>query len=161
MGWVTLSLRKMVLTQRVSQLEQRLTELSQEQQTLANSSSYQERVIGLEKQEAYSSLTSDYSSSLSDIASAFSDGTTDVSTLAEYQVQLQQSQLDYIYNKMMIDSVFTQEEQALQDQVNNKQTYLELEQEQVETQLESARAELDQMDEAISEDIDRSTISLV
>ena len=66
-----------------------------------------------------------------------------------------------MYNKMMIDSVFTAQEQALQDQVNDKQTYLELEQEQVETQLEAARAELEQMDEAVSQDIERSTISLV
>ena len=62
---------------------------------------------------------------------------------------------------MMIDSVFTAQEQALQDQVNDKQTYLELEQEQVETQLEAARAELEQLDEAVSQDIERSTISLV
>ena len=74
---------------------------------------------------------------------------------------MQQSQLDYMYNKMVIDSVFTQKEQALQDQVNNKQTYLELEQEQVETQLEAARAELEQLDEACSQDIQSSTISLV
>ena len=84
-----------------------------------------------------------------------------MSEMMQYQVQLQQSQLDYMYNKMMIDSVFTAQEQALQDQVNDKQTYLELEQEQVETQLEAARAELEQMDEAISQDIERSTISLV
>lgn len=162
MGWVTLSLRKMVMTQRVSQLEQRLVKLSQEQQTLANSSAYEERAIGLEKQEAYKSLTTDYSNNLNNVASSFNNGSTaGVQALAQYQVQLQQSQLDYMYNKMMIDSVFTQKEQALQDRVNDKQTYLELEQEQVETQLEAARAELEQLDEAVSNDIQQSTISLV
>ncbi len=162
MGWVTLSLRKMVLTQRVSQLENRLLTLSQEEQTLANSSAYQERAIGLEKQEAYSNLASNYSTSLTDVSDILSSGTTtDVSALAQYQTQLQEQQLSYMYEKMVIDSVFTQEEQALQDQVNNKQTYLELEQEQVETQLEAARAELEQLDEACSQDIESSTISLV
>ena len=162
MGWVTLSLRKMVLTQRVSQLENRLLHLSQEQQTLANSSAYTERAIGLEKQDAYSSLMNNYSGNLKNISDFVSTGdASDPATLIQYQVQLQQSQLDYMYNKMVIDSVFTQKEQSLQDQVNNKQTYLELEQEQVETQLEAARAELEQLDEACSQDIQSSTISLV
>ena len=162
MGWVTLSLRKMVLTQRVSALENRLLHLSQEQQTLANSSAYTERAIGLEKQEAYSSLMGNYSGNLSDISSFVSSGdASDPATLIQYQTQLQQSQLDYMYNKMVIDSVFTQKEQSLQDEVNNKQTYLQLEQEQVETQLEAARAELEQLDEACSQDIQSSTISLV
>ncbi len=160
MGWVTLSLRKMVLTQRVSQLEHRLTRLSQEQQSLSNSSSYEERVIGLQKQEAYASLTSKYSTDYNNFSNSIS-GNAGAAELAQYQVQLQQSQRDYIYNKSMIDSIFTQQEQALQDRVNSKQSYLELEQEQVETQLEASRAELEQLDEATSQDIKSSTISLV
>lgn len=164
MGWVTLSLRKMVLTQRVSELEHRLTQLSQSQQTLANSSAYTERFIGLEKQQAYSSLTSEYSESLTNVSGIFSNSTTqaaDPATLAQYMAEMQQSQIDYMYNKMVVDSVFTQREQALQDEVNEKQTYIQLEQEQVETQLEAARAELEALDEAISSDIKQSTISLV
>ena len=161
MGWITLSLRKQVLTQRVSKLEHRLLKLSQEEQSLSNSSSYAERIIGLEKQEQYSTIINNYSSSLGDIGAAYSaaDG-SDVSSLANYNVQLQESQLSYIYNKMIVDSIFTQKEQALQDEVNDKQTYLDLEKEQVETQLEAARAELEQLDEAISQDIKTSTISL-
>ncbi len=163
MGWVTLSLRKMVMTQRVSQLEHRLVKLSQAQQTLANSSAYEERAIGLEKQEAYSSLTQEYSNSLQNVAGAFTNNgkSADMNALAQYTVELQQSQLDYMYNKMMIDSVFTAREQALQDEVNQKQTWIQLEQEQVETQLEAARAELETLDEAVSADIKQSTISLV
>lgn len=162
MGWVTLSLRKMVLTQRVSALENRLLHLSQEEQSLANSSAYTERAIGLEKQEAYSSLMNNYSGNLNNISSFVSSGNaSDPGTLIQYQAELQQQQLDYMYNKMVIDSVFTQKEQSLQDQVNVKQTYLELEQEQVETQLEAARSELEQLDEACSQDIKSSTISLV
>ena len=104
---------------------------------------------------------SEYSGGLNNIQWGIAGGNGNMSEMMQYQVQLQQSQLDYMYNKMMIDSVFTAQEQALQDQVNDKQTYLELEQEQVETQLEAARAELEQMDEAVSQDIERSTISLV
>lgn len=161
MGWVTLSLRKMVMTQRVSQLEHRLTRLSQEQQSLANGSAYSERAIGIRKTEAYRNLELSYSQKTNQIASNFGNGNTNqIADLAQYQVQIQQSQLDYMYNKMVIDSVFTQEEQMLQDQVNAKQNYLETEQEQVETQLEAARAELEQLDKATSEDIKSSTISL-
>ena len=160
MGWVTLSLRKMVLTQRVSELENRLTKLSQAQQTLANSSAYQERALGLRRQDAYKNLMSEYSGGLNNIQWGIAGGNGNMSEMMQYQVQLQQSQLDYMYNKMMIDSVFTAQEQALQDQVNDKQTYLELEQEQVETQLEAARAELEQMDEAITHTMGWAALSL-
>ena len=160
MGWLTLSLRKQVLTQRVSQLEHRLTKLSQEQQSLANGSSYTERAIGLEKQEAYSALIEDHAKRITTIGENFMGSSASVVDLANYNVELQEAQLNYIYEQALLDSIFTQREQALQDEVNNKQTYVELEQEQVETQLEAARAELEQLDEAIGQDIKTSTISL-
>ncbi len=161
MGWVTLSLRKMVMTQKVSRLEHRLVQLSQEQQSMHNSSSYAERVIGIDKTEAFKALQEKFTQDLNNITNPITQGGNQANALAQYQVQLQQSQLDYMYNKMMIESVFTAKEQALQDKINDKQTYLDLEQEQVETQLEAARAELEQLDDAVSKDIERSTISLV
>lgn len=161
MGWITLSLRKQVLTQRVSQLEHRLTKLSQEQQSLANSSSYAERVIGIEKKDAYSEIIQEHSDQLNTVFGNYSASSgASIGDLANYNVQLQEAELTYIYNQALVDSIFTQKEQALQDEVNTKQTYLELEQEQVETQLEAARAELEQLGEAISQDIKSSTISL-
>ncbi len=161
MGWITLSLRKQVLTQRVSDLEHRLTKVSQEQQSLSNSSSYAERAIGLDKQDAYSSIIQNHSGNLNEILGHYnSSNTNDISSLANYYVEVQEANLGYMYNQMLVDSIFTQKEQALQDEVNNKQNYLQLEQEQLQTQLEAARAELEQLGEAISSDIKSSTISL-
>ncbi len=162
MGWITLSLRKLVLTQRVSELEHRLTKLSQEQQTLSNSSSYSERVIGVEKSEAYKNIIANYSNSINSISQNFQNGpVTDIGITGQYYTDIQSAGLEYLYNKMNTDSIFTAKEQALQDEVNQKQTQLDLEQEQIETQLEAARAEKEKLDEAISQDIKSSTISLV
>ena len=162
MGWITLSLRKLVLTQRVNELEHRLTKLSQEQQTLANSSSYAERIIGIDKSDQYRNLYSNYANSFNEIAQNYSNASaTDVGLAGQYMTDIQTKQLEYLYNKMNIDSIFTAKEQMIQDEVNQKQTNLALEQEQIETQLEAARAEKEQLDKAISEDIKASTISLV
>ena len=163
MGWMSLSLRKMVLTQRVSELEHRLTKLSQEEQTLANSSSYAERAIAVEKTQAYNTLNTDYTNKMNSMLSQFNTGqpVTDMSVLAQYNTDLQTAQLGYMYNKMNIDSIFTAKEEAMQDEINERQTQIDLEQEQLETQLEAARAEKEQLDKAISEDIKSSTISLV
>lgn len=162
MGWITLSLRKLVITQRVSELEHRLTKLSQEQQTLSNSSSYSERAIGVEKSEAYKSIIANYSNSINSISQNFRNGpVSDIGIAGQYYTDIQSAGLEYLYNKMNTDSIFTAKEQALQDEVNRKQTHLELEQEQIETQLEAARAEKEKLDEAISQDIKSSTISLV
>lgn len=162
MGWITLSLRKLVLTQRVNELEHRLTRLSQEHQSLSNSSSYSTRVMGVQKSEAYKELLTNYSNNINAVASNFQNGAvTDIGMAAQYNTNIQQIQLDYMINKMNLDSIFTAKESALQDEVNEKENRLDLEQEQLETQLEAARAEKEALDQAISQDIKSSTISLV
>lgn len=49
----------------------------------------------------------------------------------------------------------------MQETINQQETQLQLEQEQVETQLEAARAEYESLDEAVSQDIQSGAISLV
>ena len=162
MGWITLSLRKLVLTQRVNELEHRLTKLSQEHQSLSNGSSYTERFMGVRKSEAYKELLTNYSNNMNTTAAKYQNGAvTDISMAAQYNVDIQQNQLDYMFQKMNLESIFTAEENALRDEVNQKENHLDLEQEQIETQLEAARAEKEQLDQAISQDIKSSTISLV
>lgn len=160
MGWAALSLRKMTLKQRINNLEQRLTTISQELQSQYDAASYAEQAVGVEKSQALSDLQTTYSNNTSTLASTYS-GSSDTDSLSEYSTALQQEQLSYQYNQMILESLFTAKEEAMQDTINQSETQLELEQEQIETQLEAARAEYDSLDEAVSEDIQNGAIALV
>lgn len=79
----------------------------------------------------------------------------------QYNQALQQEQLSLMYNQMIQNSLFTAKESAMQDSINQAETQLQLEQEQIETQLEAARAEYDSLDQACSQDIQSGAIKLI
>lgn len=62
---------------------------------------------------------------------------------------------------MNMESIFQAEQDSMLQEVNQKQQQLELEQEQVEQQLAAARAEEEQLGEAVSQDIKNDAIKLV
>ncbi len=160
MGWAGLSLRKMILKQRINNLEQRLVNISQEIQTQYDSSSYAQQALGVEKNQALANLQTTFSNNSSVLADSYGNA-TDASALAEYNNQIQQQQLSLMYNQMLQNSIFSSKEQSMQDTINAAESQLELEQEQVETQLEAARAEYDSLDQAVSQDVKNGAISLV
>ncbi len=163
MGWAALSLRKMTLKQRINGLEQRLVNISQELQTMYDSSSYSQQALGVEKNQAQLALQSTYSNNLNTLQGTYGNGGTSTSTddLAKYNAAMQQEQLSYMYNQMIQNSMFSAKEQAMQESINQQETALELEQEQIETQLEAARAEYQSLDQAVSQDIQGGAIKLV
>ena len=152
MGWAALSLRKMTLKQRIN--------ISQELQSMYDSSSYAQQALGVEKTNALSNLQQIYSNNTSSIAGAY-QGSTDTDSLNQYNQALQQEQLSLMYNQMIQNSLFTAKESAMQDSINQAETQLQLEQEQIETQLEAARAEYDSLDQACSQDIQSGAIKLI
>lgn len=160
MGWAALSLRKMTLKQRINHLEQRLTTVSQELQSMYDSASYAERAAGVEQSQQLSNLQQTYSNNMSTISGEY-QGSTDSADLAEYNTKIQEEQLAYQYNQMILNSMTTAKSQALQDTVNQAETQMELEQEQLETQLEAARAEYQSLDQACSQDIKDGAIKLM
>lgn len=162
MGWASLSLRKMTLKQRINNLEQRLTNISQELQTMYDSSSYSQQALGLEKNQAALALQTTYSNNINTLGGTYGSGTGSTSTdqLAQYNAALQQEQLSYMYNQMIQNSMFSAKEQAMQESINQQETALELEQEQLETQLQAARAEYQSLDQAIGQDIQDGAIKL-
>ena len=74
MGWVTISLRKMALKQRVSNLQYRLLQISQERQTIANQSQYTQRYLNAMKNQQYSSINTSYTEALKEAQQSASDG---------------------------------------------------------------------------------------
>lgn len=123
-------------------------------------SSYAQQALGVEKTNALSNLQQIYSNNTSSIAGAY-QGSTDTNSLNQYNQALQQEQLSLMYNQMIQNSLFTAKESAMQDSINQAETQLQLEQEQIETQLEAARAEYDSLDQACSQDIQSGAIKLI
>ena len=105
MGWVTLSLRKMTLKQRISNLEYRLVQISQEQQTLANQSSYAQRYLGMMQNQSTSQLNVDRLNYLKQARSNFSGDSSDYQGQLNLQSALDEINLNYSFEKMNMESV--------------------------------------------------------
>ncbi|MCX4275223.1 MAG: hypothetical protein OSJ27_05530 [Candidatus Gastranaerophilales bacterium] len=161
MGWVTLSLRKMTLKQRISNLEYRLVQISQEQQTLANQSSYAQRYLGMMQNQSTSQLNVDRLNYLKQARSNFSGDSSDYQGQLNLQSALDEINLNYSFEKMNMESVFQAQQDSMLQEINTKQQQLELEQEQLQTQLSAARAEEEQMSQAMNQDIKNGAIKLV
>ena len=164
MGWVTLSLRKMALKQRISTIEYRLDQISQEQQSLANQSSYTQRYLGAVQNQKLSQLNAQRTNFLENAREKYqsTDGTSmSTNDYMDLQSAMDQINLNYQFEQMNMESIFQTQQDSLLQEINTKQQQLELEQEQIQTQLSAARAEEEQLSEAVSQDIKNNAIKLV
>lgn len=161
MGWVTLSLRKMALKQRISNLEYRLIQLSQEQQSLANSSSYAQRQMSMVQNQNSAQLSADRLNLIKNARAGFDGDNYTYNDQLDLQTALDEINLNYEFEKMNMESIFQAQQDSMLQQINTQQQQIELEQEQIETQLAAARAEEEQLSEAVSQDIKNGAIKLV
>ena len=160
MGWVTISLRKMALKQRVSNLQYRLLQISQERQTIANQSQYTQRAINAMKNQQYSGITDSYTSAVQELQNQNMGTDPTSGAWSMYQSALDQLALTQSRQQMSVDSIFQGYEDALMGDVNRRDQQLEAEQTQIETQLQAAQAELKSLDEAMEQSIQDSAIKL-
>lgn len=160
MGWVTISLRKMALKQRVSNLQYRLLQISQERQSIANQSQYAQRYINAIKNEQYGSIQSSYFDNVQKLQGESADLDPTSKEWTAYQTALDQFSLVQSRQQMAADSIFQGYEDSLMNDVNRRDQQLEAEQTQVETQLQAAQAELESLDQAMDDSIKNSAIKL-
>ena len=160
MGWVTISLRKMALKQRVSNMQYRLLQVSQERQSIANQSQYTQRYLNAMKNQQYSGITSSYMSAVKELQNNAASMDPTSSEWSAYQTSLDQLALAQSRQQMAVDSVFQGYEDALMGDVNRRDQQLEAEQTQLETQIQAAQAELESLDEAMEKSIQDSAIKL-
>ncbi len=160
MGWVTISLRKMALKQRVSNLQYRLLQISQERQTIANQSQYTQRAINAMKNQQYNGITDSYTSAVQELQNQNMGTNPTSGAWSIYQSALDQLALTQSRQQMSVDSIFQGYEDALMGDVNRRDQQLEAEQTQIETQLQAAQAELESLDEAMEQSIQDSAIKL-
>ncbi len=157
MGWVTLSLRKMALKQRVSMLQYRLVTISQQKQTAANQSQYQQRAFNIEKNQGIRGIDQSYYSTVQGLNQDNAEtSTTDTAAWNTYQNSLDAASMNQAMQRSVFDSEYEAKESILMDEINRKEQQLDAEQIQIETQIKAAEAELKSLDEAIDESIDSS-----
>ena len=159
MGWVTISLRKMALKQRESQLQYRLMQISQERQTLANQAQYTQRYLNAMKNQQTGSITQGYMDAVQQLQAGAPDDPTG-KAWNEYQNKLDQASMIQSRQQMAADSIFQGYEDALMGDVNRRDQQLQDEQVQIETQLKAAQAELESLDQAMDDSIKNSAIKL-
>ncbi len=160
MGWVTISLRKMALKQRVSNLQYRLLQISQERQSIANQSQYAQRYINAIKNEQYGSIQGAYFDNVQRLQNESADLDPTSKEWTAYQTALDRFSLVQSRQQMAADSIFQGYEDSLMNDVNRRDQQLEAEQTQVETQLQAAQAELESLDQAMDDSIKNSAIKL-
>lgn len=156
MSWVTISLRKMQLKQRISNLELRLMKLSQREQSLADNASYAQRTLGMQ-QNLYTSL---YNMG----GAAMMGGITNqigTQNQADLYIALNNFQQSQMMGSMIMNSIFQSYKQAMDEQINQVAQQIELEKQQLETQLKAARAEEESISKAMDDDIKKSAVQLV
>ena len=158
MGWAALSLRKMTLKQRINSLEQRLVNISQQEMSMYDSSSYAQQAIGVQKTQALSHFQQIFEDNSNAIKQQYA-GATSTQDLNSYNTAIQTEQLSLQYSQMIQNSLFQAKESAMQNSINQSETQIALEKEQVETQLEAARAEYESLDQACSSDIKSGAIN--
>jgi len=155
MSWVTLSLRKMTLKQRSSNLEFRLTQLSQQKQTIANQAAYAQRTINSQK-NLYTSIYNMVGMASLQGAIAASQGDQ-----ANMMFGMYQHQQGMMMGSMIMNSVFDSYKNAMDEQIRQMAAQIDEEITQVEAQLKAAKAEEESISKAMDDDIKKSAIQLV
>ena len=155
MGWATVASRKAELKNRINTLETRAMEISQEKQTIANQASYDQQEVQLKGNYEQALLNQDYQNAMDAI------NNDRKASDADKQQSIMKVQTEY-NNRM---NIFQQTQQAKlnsQKHLTDARTNaLEAQQEQIESQLKAARAEYDNLGQAMDQDIKDGAIKLI
>ena len=181
MGWVTVSLRKMTLKNRINNLETDLIRISQQLQTTANNGAYEQQNDQLEYNYNLSIMNDDYMKRIDSIqrrtsgsstnpngvsAGSYSGsyaGSSSSSTIdnSVFALDMWRANAEYNQKRQNAESIFNAKNNARQAKVDAESNGLEAQKEQIEAQLKAARAEYESLGQAMDQDIKDGAIHLV
>ncbi|MBR5304044.1 MAG: hypothetical protein IKU37_04375 [Candidatus Gastranaerophilales bacterium] len=160
MGWVTLTLRKTELKRTHSDYQKQLLDISRTKRRMARESHYQQLLVRNDQQEALRGIRNDYLALRDSYNEQLNDPNLSDSEKANIRTQLEQALEERTFNENEIKAMYEADLTMLEDNANDEETMLDQEQVQIEAQLEAIKAELDAVGEAISSQIQDSTIKL-
>ena len=168
MGYAIFTARKLMLTNRINQMNFRLMQLTQQQQTLSDRAAQMERAIAANR------------NLFSNMANMFQMGMQQMQNTTMYQLGLQNmaqggmgdmssigsllggfNGFNMMNNPMTLTLNYIQQQQQLVSennmrQVKEQENQIELQRKSLETQLAAAQKELEKVEEAEQKNIDRS-----
>ena len=165
MGYAIFTARKLMLTNRINQMNFRLMQLTQQQQTLSDRAAQMERAIAANR------------SLFTNMANMFQMGMQQMQNTTMYQLGLQNMAqggmgdmssiggllggFNIMNNPMTLTLNYIQQQQELVSennmrQVKEQETQIELQRKSIETQLAAAQKELEKIEDAEQKNIDRS-----
>ncbi|MBR2386483.1 hypothetical protein IKA92_04220 [bacterium] len=151
MAWVTFSIRKLTLKSRVNQLNARVMQISQQLQTQQRQGAYKLEMLQTNKNAVLENLDTQYNQQIQNLSNQAQNAKDKDKTNINNQItELQQAQSA---EKEYWTSLFERQEKQLTEENQRKEAALEMQQEQIQTQAEAAKAEYDSVKEACSQHI--------
>ncbi len=151
MAWVTISLRKMALKARISNFEYQLMKLSQDKMSMQMAAGYATSVMNVYKNNALDRVAQNYLNTVQ----GFDQNS------ANYSAQVQNAGLLRQRSEMVATSLFQAMEDGQLRANKNKEQQIDQEMEIIQTQLKAARAEEENLEKAMDEDIKKTAIKLM
>lgn len=152
MAWVTFSIRKLTLKSRVNQLNYRMMQISQQLQAQQRQGAYKVEMLQTNKNAVLENLDSQYNAQIQNLSNQAQNAKKDKdkTNINNQITELQQAQSA---EKQYWTSLFERQEKQLTEENQRKEAALEMQQEQIQTQAEAAKAEYDSVKEACSSHI--------
>ncbi len=152
MTWVTFSIRKLTLKSRVNQLNYRMMQISQQLQAQQRQGAYKVEMLQTNKNAVLENLDSQYNAQIQNLSNQAQNAKKDKdkTNINNQITELQQAQSA---EKEYWTSLFERQEKQLTEENQRKEAALEMQQEQIQTQAEAAKAEYDSVKEACSSHI--------
>lgn len=174
MGWVTLTLRKKELQRTHSDLQMEDLQISRQSRQMARQYNYEQTVVQNDQQDALSDRRQAYKSDTTSIYDQISEKRkelnngnltdqekTDINNqIEELNKDVRQAQEDYNYETNEIKTMYEKDLEMIEEEANDIETMYENEKVQIEAQMEAVASELEAVKEAVSQEIQNSTISL-
>ena len=169
MGYAIFTARKLMLTNRINQLNFRLMQLSQQQMTLSNNAAKLERALANQK-NVFQTIGNIYQTSLTMQQQAYStslfnaaqkNGTVDATMMQQFATLGLNGMFNFATTPlgMMMGMMQQQQEAANQSrlqQIKDIENEIELQKKSIETQLKAAQAELQEVEKAEENNIKNS-----
>ena len=161
MGYAIFTARKLMLTNRINQLNFRIMQLSQQQMTLSNNAAKLERALANQK-NVFQTIGNIYQTSLTMQQQAYTsslfnaaqkDGTVNASTMQQFATLGLNGMFNFATTPlgMMMGMMQQQQEMVNQtklEQIKDMENQIELERKSLETQLKAAQAEMQEVEKA-------------
>ena len=154
MAWVTTSLRNMQLKTRISNIQLRLMQLSQREQTLINNAQYAQRAMSA-KHDLVTNIYNMGAAANMNMAIQSAGGSQEA--LMANITNANQAQM---MGSMINESIYNTYKSAMDQQIKQVAATIQLEKDQLESQLKSAQAEQASISQSMDQEIKNSAIKL-